>query len=52
MPDAPPLLKASLAKRIKIDGEERFLKKCGNCGAESYLPTKQTRCENCQKRKK
>jgi hypothetical protein len=36
MPEAPPLLKAIRAKKIKIDGEERFLKSCSKCKKEFY----------------
>jgi predicted nucleic acid-binding Zn-ribbon protein len=52
VPESPPLLKASRAKKIRIDGEERFLKTCAKCGAESYLREKQTRAKSAERRRK
>jgi hypothetical protein len=48
MPEAPPLLKAGRAKKIKIDGEERFLKTCEKCKKDFYGAKVQARCETCR----
>jgi hypothetical protein len=40
------------AKSVIKDDEELFLKTCAKCDADFYGDVKETRCENCRKRKK
>jgi len=40
------------AKSVIENGRELFLKTCSKCDVEFYGEEKQTKCENCRKRKK
>ncbi len=52
MQPMPTFKKVERAKVILQDGQELHLKKSAKCGAEFYGDVKQTKCEDCRKRRK
>jgi hypothetical protein len=49
----PPIFKKiERAQSVIVHGQHLFLKECGTCGTDFYGVEKQTRCDECARKKR
>jgi hypothetical protein len=49
---SPIFMKVQRAKSVILNGQQLFLKECAKCGSDFYGTEKQTRCDECARKRR